>query len=934
MLAFASINFIEAKPSASNEADSLKSSKNSPVQLAFRKVAQKDLLGSISVVDVQELTKKNYNTYSLDNMQGYVGGWNGASLWGMDSYLVLIDGVPRDANNIDPTEIDKITFLKGAAASALYGSRGAKGVVMITSKRGQIGDNKIEVRANTGLYATKTYPKYLGSSEYMTLYNEARTNDGLSSQYTSEDIYNFSTSSNKYRYPNIDFYSDENLKKTYNRSEVIAELSGGNARSQYYANVGYYTQDDLFKVGQGKNNNTNRLNVRGNVDFQLTDFIKAYVNANATFYNSRTNKGNYWSGASTLRPNRLNPLIPISYIDKNDVNSMTYVNNSLFLIDNKYILGGLQSDLTNVYADMYAGGYSQWTSRQFQFDTGFDVDLKGVLKGLSFKTMFAIDYATAYTQSYDNTYAIYVPTWSNYNGVDVINNLTKYSTDKKSGTQNISNPSDRITTTFSAQFDYVTSINKVHNISASLIASGYQLTQSDYHKPTNANVGLLLGYNYQNKYYADFAASIPHSAKLPVANRDRISPSLTLGWNLAKEGFLQNSTVVNDLSLSASGSILNTDLDIDKYYLYTDNLTQNSDWFGWYDGSGDRAVIMTRSANKNLSYAQRKEFSANIKAGLFNNLITVDASYFTNRYEGVVVQALNQFPSYFASGNSNLVPYINFNNTDRNGFDVSLNFNKKIGQVAVSLGLNATYYQTLASRYDELQNNPTNLLRTGKAYDGLWGLKCLGYYNSTEIAAIDGSPAHPKPAFGDVKSGDLKYLDVTGDGVIDAKDEVLLGRNGAYGNPLVFGANLTLKYKNFTLFALATGGSGSYAMKSSSYFWVYGEGKYSEVVRGRWTPATASTATFPRLTTQSGANNFRNSDYWMYSTDRLNISKVQLTYDFPAKMFKGSFIHNISAYVSGSDLLTISKEQKILEMFTQSGAPQTRFYNLGLKVTF
>ena len=126
---------IKAQTFDQNEADTLKSDKESLVQIAFRKVAQSDLLGGVSVVNVEELTKKNYNTYSLDNMQAYIGGWNGNSLWGMDSdnagYLVLVDGIPRVANNVLPSEIDQITFLKGAQAVVLYGSRAAKGVIYI-----------------------------------------------------------------------------------------------------------------------------------------------------------------------------------------------------------------------------------------------------------------------------------------------------------------------------------------------------------------------------------------------------------------------------------------------------------------------------------------------------------------------------------------------------------------------------------------------------------------------------------------------------------------------------------------------------------------------------------------------------------------------------------------------------------------------------------
>ena len=181
--------------------------------------------------------------------------------------------------------------------------------------------------------------------------------------------------------------------------------------------------------------------------------------------------------------------------------------------------------------------------------------------------------------------------------------------------------------------------------------------------------------------------------------------------------------------------------------------------------------------------------------------------------------------------------------------------------------------------------------------------------------------------------GDIKYKDQNGDGIIDEKDEVYLGRGGWYGLPFTMGVNLTAKWNNFTFFALGTGGLGANAMKNNTYYWVYGDRKYSEVVRDRWTEQTKETATYPRLTTQNGANNFRSSDFWMYKNDRFNLAKVQLTYDFPKSTLQNFFIHEISAYISGSNLLTVSNVSKILEMNVGS-APQTRFYNIGLKATF
>ncbi len=922
---------MSAQDIAENETDSL--AKEPLVQVAYRKVAQSDLLGGVSVVNMEELIKKNYNNYSLDNMQGYIGGWSGNSLWAMDDYLVLVDGVPRDPDNVLPTEIEQISFLKGASAVVLYGSRAAKGVIYITTKRGKVEDLKINLRGNTGFYVSKSYPKYLGSAQYMTLYNEALLNDGELPKHTEEDIYHYASGTNPYRYPNVDFYSSDYIKKAFNTSDLTAEITGGNKRARFYTNIGYIRRDDQFKFGEAKKDFVSRLNIRGNIDLTINDWISAYVNANATFYDARTAKGDYWNSAATLRPNRVTPLIPLSYIPAENLAALTLTGNSMNIIDGKYFLGGTQLDQTNVFASYYAAGYNQWTSRQFQFDTGVNLDLARVLKGLSFQSQFAVDYATTYNTSYDNSYAVYSPEWATFNGSDVIGKMTKYGDDKKSGVQNIGASTDRQTIAFSGQFNYLTSVDDTHNLSAMLIAAGYQRTMSEvYHRTSNVNLGLQLGYNYLQKYYAEFGGAAVYSAKLRPGSRAAFSPSVTLGWRLSKENFLADSSVVDDLMVNVSGSVLHTDMDLTGYYLYDTNYNQaDGAWWSWYDGALEHSTNSVRGKNEDLTFAKRKELSANVKTSLWKGLITADASFFYNDVEGLPIQPTTLFPSYFRTGypNASLLPYVNFLSNRRMGFDFNVNLNKRVGEVDLTLGVAGTYYTTKATRRDEI-NEFAYQNSAGRPIDAIWGLQSLGLFQSQ--AEIDAAPDQTSLG-SELHPGDIKYVDQNNDNVIDERDVVYLGRGGWYGSPFTLGVNLTAKWKNFTFFVLGTGGFGAYGMKSSSYYWVYGDGKYSEAVLDRWTEETKATATYPRLTTKSGSNNFRSSDFWMYKTDRFNIAKVQVTYDFPKSMLRNFFLHDISAYVSGSNLLTISKERKHLEMNVGS-APQYRFYNLGVKVAF
>ena len=184
------------------------------IPLLFRTSDGGDILGGVSSVNMVELGKKSYTTYSMENL----GALTNTS-WGLDGVLYLVDGVPRDDNNILPQEIESVTFLKGAQAVVIYGSAAAKGAVLITTKRGRPDGLHISVRGNAQMFVPKRYQKYLDAAEYMTLYNEARANDGLDAAFTAEDIYNYGSHRNLSRYPDINFFSDEYMKKQYMKYE-------------------------------------------------------------------------------------------------------------------------------------------------------------------------------------------------------------------------------------------------------------------------------------------------------------------------------------------------------------------------------------------------------------------------------------------------------------------------------------------------------------------------------------------------------------------------------------------------------------------------------------------------------------------------------------------------------------------------------------------
>jgi len=910
------INVQAQEQAATGNNNSSRSANDSVVHLAYRTVHRNDMPGAVSVLNPSQYLDKHYGTYPLEGTTAFVGGSN---LWNIGTALVLIDGVPRSINDITANEIEQISFLKGANAVVLYGSRAANGVTLITTKRGRPGVSQINVRANSGINVPKSYPDFLGSAEYLSYYSQALQNDGLPA-LDPDSIARYAAHSNPYRYPDIDYFSSQYLRKLYNTHSANAEFSSGTERARFYALAGFQNQNSLLNFGEGKNEHNTRLNLRGNIDLKLNQFINTYVNVSTVFYTNRNALGNYWQRADSLQPHRFAPLIPISAVAEGSKDAQALVKGSRNIIDGKYLLSGTQQFLTNPISDVYAAGYNKFTSRQFQYTSGIDVDLKNVTKGLSLHGQMSIDYSNTYNESVNNTYAIYVPVWNNVAGVDTITKLSRLNKDSKTGNQNLSNTWSDQLIDFNVHLDYVNTFKQKHNLSVILMADGMRRRQTgDFQYRTNANAGVQLAYNYNHKYYADLSGTLVNSTKLPVGKRVAFSPTASLGWVLSEENLLKGSGVVDRLKLTAAAGIVNTDLDfaVNSYYLYNAVYSPTA-YFSWADGTyTNRTTTISRGENLDLTYAKRKEVNVSIEGSLFKDKIDFLASLFYIKKDGIPVQNYSLYPGYFFTGypETSFVPYTNFAANRYQGFDFQFNFHHRVGAVNLTIGAAGTYVTTKALKRDELFTDAYRN-RAGKPVDALFGLQSQGLF--ADQNDIDKQATQK---FGTVKPGDIRYIDQNGDNVIDEKDEVMIGR---WGSPFTGGINVTAQWKAFTLFVLSTGSFGGTGIRSGDYYWVTGAVKYSAVVRD---------ANYPRLTTLGSANNFRYSDFWTYSTNRINISKVQLTWSLPQKLLKNAFVKGLNVYVSGNDLLTIAKNRAILELNIGS-LPQTRFYNFGIKGEF
>jgi TonB-linked SusC/RagA family outer membrane protein len=901
------------------------------VNLAFRRANKGDVVGSVSVVNTAEVDEYDHNIGVSDILFGRTVGMLGshsirgtgigidvASLTGsgyrQGNALFIVDGLPRDINYIRTSEIESITVLKDVNAAILYGSAAINGVILINTKRGEAFKEKTRFSVNQGISTPRALPKYLNSADYMTYFNQARANDGLTPQFNEQTIENH-RSGNKYRYPDVDYYSDEYLRSYRSYTDVVGEFSGGNNDAKFYANIGMLSQGSLVNFGEHANARNNIFNTRGNVDLKVTDWVNTSVDGTGLFVINKNARGNYWSDAATLRPHLYTPLLPFDLIDpenpllvgrKNDVNG-------------KYLLGGNSTNLNTPFGHGYSGGVFETIERNFGFNNRINVDLDKAIEGLSFHTNISFDHYFRYNQTVANDYSVYAPVWAAEE--DVIINLVKHGVDARPGNQVVGNTFFIRRFGFYGSLNYDRVINDVHHFTGSLLGYGSNYKfQGNYQGVKQANLGFRFGYVYDKRYMVDFSGAYVNSVKLPKNNRRSLAPSLGLAWIMSSEDFMSSIGAIDLLKLRVTGGVIKSDLPIGGFFYY-DNRYGTSGSYNWFDGNRSRSGVLSNfPSNPNLKFSQRNEINVGMEGLFFNRSMGIEANAFINTYTGIPTRANSLYPSYY----TDFVPFENINADKYRGAELGLSYNKTINDFSMSVGVNGLYVTSERIRVDELYDNEYQN-RKGRPRDATFGLEAIGFFQDEND--IRNSPIQ---AFGGVKPGDIKYKDQNGDGVVDGNDEVYLRRWQA---PLSGGVHMRLSYKGLTLFALGEGRRGSKNFLEGNYYWVDGTKKYSEMVLNSWTPETRSTATYPRLSSVTNSNNFRRSSFWLYSNDYFQLRKVQITYTLPQAIIRALPTKDINIYAEGWDLFQFAKNREIMNL-NPGGEPYYRSFTMGIRGSF
>jgi TonB-linked SusC/RagA family outer membrane protein len=743
----------------------------------------------------------------------------------------------------------------------------------------------------------------------MTLYNEALVNDGLAEKYPAADITATANGSNPVRYPDESYYNSTYLRDISPYFNLVGEAGGGNEIAQYYLNVGWNRSTGMLKLGEGGNEKKDRLNVRGNVDYKLNDVIKIRFDAAAIFNiqdqpRYTTTGTDFWSLASTLYPNSAPVLIPVSLMkDKTLLGAAK-------LIDNTYLLGGTSEYLTNMYGELTKNGPTQINDRLLEMNVGLDFDLNTVIDGLKASIFFTYDLQNIFRTDIMNAYAVYKPNYV----ADTINSWSKYNVDVKVNTQTLSDVSFSRRNGLYGKIDYH-KISGDHEITVNGVGYFDQYSLEGILQPTkHMNIGLRANYNYKEKYVAEVTGVASGSVKLSETNKWGISPGLGLGWVLSEEGFLQGSSLINYLKIRTNISISNNDETLPVFFPGHDTYTAGSTFYYNHGGNYNTSYLINLG-NPNLGFEKRFNYNLGFEALLMNSRLWVEGSYFYYKTYDQITKRVNYLPAIVGN-----YYYQNFGSNQNQGIELGLNYMENISDLKVKAGFNFVYAVPKTLVIDELNYADDYRKAAGKPTDAMFGFVALGLFR--DQADINNSAPQ---TFGTVKPGDIKYDDLNSDGVVNDLDQKMIGNSHSR---VEYSFNLNLSYKAFDLFALATGQSGMSSYFNNPYYWVYGGRKYSEVVLNRWTPATAATATYPRLTALSSDNNFRNSTYWLYKNDWCTLQTLQLSYTIPAKV---AGIKEASFFVRGNNLVTISKikDKSQLNIGT---APQTRIYSLGITI--
>ena len=874
----------------------------------------------------------------------------GISTPNTSSPLVLVDGVERSFNDIDPEDIESLTTLKDASATAVYGVRGANGVILIKTKPGKVGKPTVSADYYESFTRFTKMVDLADGITYMNAANEAMRNDGIATKYTEDQIRNTIAGKDPYLYPNVDWLKEIFNDWGHNR-RVNVNVRGGSEKVAYYASVSYFNETGMTVTD--KNIDTydskmkySRYNFTTNLNIDVTPTTKVEIGAQGYL-----GEGNYPAISSADLYNAAMSISPVEYP------KMFFVNGEAFVPGTS-----TNNNFNNPYSQATRRGYDNLTKNQIYSNLRVTQDLDMLTKGLKLTAMYAFDVYNEIHVHQDRAESTYnfldtsVPYDMNgqpilqriYEGSNVLSYTQETSGNKK--------------TYLEASLNYDRTFNDDHRVSALFLFN--QQSKLLYPKGTleDAIPYRMMGiagratYSWKDRYFAEFNIGYNGAENFSPKHRFGTFPAFGVGWVVSNEKFWQPlSKAVSFLKIRyTDGKVGNSEVS-DRRFMYLDQMKENGDYGYKFGPNGTKwAGYETVNMAVDLIWEESRKQDLGIDLKLFNDDLSIVFDLFKERRENILLKREHSMPSFLGYNTS--APYGNIGIIENKGFDGTIEYNKRINKDwVIALRGNVTFNKDKWIQGELPEQKYEWMNQYGHNINGVKGYVAEGLFTQTEIddmarweSLSDANKAiTPKPfasQFGTVKAGDIKYKDLNNDGQIDAYDQTYISRGDV--PTTVYGFGFTVGWKDLSVGMMFQGVAGAERVLNGSSVNPFngggGSGNLYSNIGDRWTEENPDqNAFYPRLSygseTTSNINNFQKSTWWVRNMNFLRLKTLQLSYNLPKPWVNKVHLKNAAVYVMGTNLFTLSRFKLWdPELNTDNGAsyPNTTSYSVGINFTF
>jgi TonB-linked SusC/RagA family outer membrane protein len=849
--------------------------------------------------------------------------------------LIMIDGIEaKNYNNLDPNEIENITVLKDASATAVYGVRGANGVILITTKRGELGRPKLSITSDVGFNTMIELKENTSSYPYALAYNEAlRYNSYTTGTYipkfTEEDIEHFRTGDDPIFHPDVD-WMDLFFKPTALQTKHNVSISGGTNLIKYFVSAGYFYQeagfsDELTELAPGFNaqHSYSRYNLRSNFDFNITRRLSASLQLS-------------------------------TQVDRRKGQNTSYLLDKVYNMPPWPSPGIVDDKIVNVY-DIYGGdilelylgsGYSLDFDNYLTTSLRFDYALDFITPGLNLHSTISYWNRARDTKRYNKNVQTYKP-------LRLPDDSIIYASQNDDQPFSFLQSSDKLRKNyFEVGLDYSRSFGD-HNVGGLILYNQDKLYDPDLaFVIPNGHQGLVgrVTYNYSLRYLAEFNIGYNGTENFAVGKRFGLFPAYSVGWIVTQEPFFPRNNVLTYLKIRATyGEVGNDKIGAERF-LYRPASYEFGDLGNWaqpqyyyfgipgstfqqYQGSFEGT-----NGNPDLTWERAKKTNIGADLTLFTNRLSISGDYFYE-YRDNILAIPNSIPNILAA---ELAPQ-NWGEMENEGFELEVNFRDAIGNFNYWVNGVYTFAQNTILYQDEVERPFTYQNRTGQSDGQFFGLIYEGFYNSWEEV---NDAYRPVSIYQNnrIMPGDLKYKDVNGDGVINSDDQVPLG----YSNfpEVIFGLSFGVDYKGFAVSVLFQGADRVSRYAGSRMYRPFEwESAVTQFINDHsWTPeryANGERIEFPHLSAdQIQTHDYQSSSLWIQNARYVRLKNVEVSYEFNSRLLQRVSISSARVYVNGHNLFTWDNlwPGDDPEQFTSGSNvgyyPITRTINIGLNVSF